>query len=129
VNQGVTLTDPAERSEVYAQLNQIYYENAISFPLVNTTTHNFKQRWVQGRVTNPLFAGIQFDTLSKAEGAPNPTTFTLASISDVSNLDPALSYDTASGQLIQNVYETLVFFDGAETNIFVPRLADGGQGR
>jgi peptide/nickel transport system substrate-binding protein len=40
-------------------------------------------------------------------------------------LDPARCYDTASGELILNVYETLIFFDEEKTNQFVPRLATG----
>jgi len=43
--------------------------------------------------------------------------------SSPSSLDPATAYDTVSGELIMNVYETLVFFDEEKTNQFVPRLA------
>lgn len=55
----------------------------------------------------------------------DPSTFILAE-ADVSidTLDPALAYDTASGELIQNTYETLVFYDGESTDAFVPRLAE-----
>ena len=38
----------------------------------------------------------------------------------IETLDPALAYDTASGEIIQNVYETLVFYDGEATDKFVP---------
>jgi peptide/nickel transport system substrate-binding protein len=38
-------------------------------------------------------------------------------------LDPAQDYDTASQELVLNVYETLIFFDEAKTDQFVPRLA------
>jgi len=38
-------------------------------------------------------------------------------------LDPALAYDTASYEIIQNTYETLVFFNGADPVSFVPQLA------
>lgn len=38
-------------------------------------------------------------------------------------LDPAEAYDTASGEVIMNVYEPLVFFDEEKTDQFVPRLA------
>ena len=43
----------------------------------------------------------------------DPNTLTRAN-SDISidTLDPALAYDTASDGLIQNIYETLVFYDG-----------------
>ena len=38
-------------------------------------------------------------------------------------LDPAEGYDTASGEVIMNVYEPLIFFDEEKTDQFVPRLA------
>ena len=43
---------------------------------------------------------------------------------DIDTLDPARVYDTASGEIVQNVYETLVFYDGAATDKFVPMLAE-----
>jgi peptide/nickel transport system substrate-binding protein len=38
-------------------------------------------------------------------------------------LDPVCAYDTASGGIIMNVYEPLIFFDEEKTDQFVPRLA------
>jgi len=40
-----------------------------------------------------------------------------------STLDPAWCYDTASQELVYNVYETLIFFDREKTDQFVPMLA------
>jgi len=55
----------------------------------------------------------------------DPTTLTLAdSAISIDTLDPALAYDTASGEIIQNTYETLVFYDGEATDKFVPVLAE-----
>ena len=54
----------------------------------------------------------------------DPTTFVEVTIGDADTLDPALAYDTASGEVIQNVYETLVFYDGNATDKFVPMLAE-----
>ena len=53
----------------------------------------------------------------------NPGTFVYATIGPPDSLDPAYAYDTASGEIIQAVYETLVFFDGESTTEFVPGLA------
>jgi peptide/nickel transport system substrate-binding protein len=55
----------------------------------------------------------------------DPTTLVVAeSEVGIDTLDPALAYDTASGEVIQNVYEGLVFYDGEATDKFVPMLAE-----
>jgi len=38
-------------------------------------------------------------------------------------VDPAWCYDTASAELIFNVYETLITFDGEHADMYVPQLA------
>jgi len=53
----------------------------------------------------------------------NPDTFIMATIGDIDSLDPAYSYDTASGESQQCIYETLINFDGESTTEFVPVLA------
>jgi peptide/nickel transport system substrate-binding protein len=60
--------------------------------------------------------------------SPDPTTFVVAeSEVGIDTLDPALAYDTASAEVIQNVYETLVFYDGEATDAFVPMLAESWE--
>jgi ABC-type transport system substrate-binding protein len=123
LNQGASLTDPAARTEVYKQINQLYYDQAIGIPLVLQTAHGFQQNWVSGLVRNPLFPGIYYSTITK-NGSKDDTTFTYATIGDALTLDPAWAYDTASGEFIQNIYDTLVFYDGEQPAKFVPQLAD-----
>ncbi|MCG7845351.1 MAG: ABC transporter substrate-binding protein [Methanomassiliicoccales archaeon] len=38
------------------------------------------------------------------------------------SLDPAIDYETSGGEIIQNVYETLMFYDGASASVLVPQL-------
>ena len=57
------------------------------------------------------------------EEIKNPDTFIYATIGDIDSLDPAYSYDTASGETEQCIYETLIFYDGESTTDFVPVLA------
>jgi peptide/nickel transport system substrate-binding protein len=59
--------------------------------------------------------------------AINDHTFVVATNGDPDTLDPALAYDTVSGEVIQNVYETLVFYDSANPTAFVPQLAESYQ--
>jgi ABC-type transport system substrate-binding protein len=54
----------------------------------------------------------------------NPDTYVVVGIGDfIDTLDPAAAYDTGSGSIIFNVYETLIFFDGPHPDKFVPWLA------
>ncbi len=53
----------------------------------------------------------------------DPTTVTLVRHSDIETLDPAIDYETAGGFILQNAYDTLVFFDRESPVKFVPQLA------
>jgi ABC-type transport system substrate-binding protein len=126
LDEGVTLVDPDARHEVYKQFNQLYFDEAVGIPVVLVTSHGYEQNYLSGRVMNPIFSGEDYKTISKNGGA-DPTTIVNASIGDADTLDPALSYDTASGEIIQNIYETLVYYDGIATDKFVPQLAESWE--
>jgi len=53
----------------------------------------------------------------------NPSTFVQMTRSDLDSLDPAWGYDTRSGEQVQYIYETLLFYEGEEIDQFVPVLA------
>jgi peptide/nickel transport system substrate-binding protein len=53
----------------------------------------------------------------------NDGYFIQETIGEVESLDPAWGYDTASGENVQYMYETLINFDGEATDEFVPVLA------
>jgi peptide/nickel transport system substrate-binding protein len=55
---------------------------------------------------------------------PNIDTFYVSSIGMPQTVDPAWSYDTASGELIFNVYDTLIWFEWEKTDTFVPLIAE-----
>lgn len=123
---GIAETDPEARHQIYLDFNALYYETVPGVPIVNATGHAYEQRWVSGRILNPIYPGINFATISKS-GSPDDTTFVEATIGDIDTFDPALAYDTASGEVIQNTYETLVFYDGEATDQFVPKLAESWE--
>jgi ABC-type transport system substrate-binding protein len=123
LDEGVAATTDAGRADAYHQINQLYYDTNPGVPVVLPTTHGYEQLWVHGLIRNPIFPGIYFPTISKDATAKNPDTFTYATIGDADTLDPALAYDTASGEVLQNVYSTLIFYDGDKPGTFVPELA------
>lgn len=65
LERGVAETDPAARAEIYKEANQLYYDLAVGVPMVLPTSHGFTQRWVEGLLTNPIFPGVYYYTISK----------------------------------------------------------------
>jgi peptide/nickel transport system substrate-binding protein len=55
--------------------------------------------------------------------APDPTTYTTLTFGDINTMDPALVYDTASGQLLENVMEPLIYYNHTDGTSYVPVLA------
>src|SRR5574342_1046742 len=53
----------------------------------------------------------------------DPTTLTYVRFGDVDTLDPALDYETAGGEIIQNTYDTLIFYNKDNPVAYVPQLA------
>jgi peptide/nickel transport system substrate-binding protein len=51
-------------------------------------------------------------------------TYTVGTIGQPRVVDPAVAYDTASGELIFNVYETLITYDGTSVKDFIGMIAD-----
>jgi peptide/nickel transport system substrate-binding protein len=54
----------------------------------------------------------------------DPTTFVEASFGDPDTLDPALDYETAGATVLQNTYDSLLFYNGIQAGVFTPNLAD-----
>jgi peptide/nickel transport system substrate-binding protein len=67
--------------------------------------------------------GVKLKGIVTPGGVTNPETFTYATIGEPQSLDPAWDYESAGGQVIQNIYETLVYYDGASAENLVPVLA------
>ncbi len=53
----------------------------------------------------------------------DPTTLVNAVFGEPETLDPALAYETAGGEIIQNVYDKLIDYDREKPTTFIPQLA------
>lgn len=53
----------------------------------------------------------------------SPDTYVNLTFGDVDTLDPALAYDTSSGQIIENVMEGLIYYNHKDGTTYVPQLA------
>ncbi len=65
IQSGVKEPDPAKRATIYAQFNQLFYENATVLPMVLATTQYYVQRWDNGVYINPLWGWMWYYPFSK----------------------------------------------------------------
>ena len=65
VTAGAKETDPAKRAAIYAQFNQLFYDNVPTVLLAEQLGKHFEQRWVQGYYNNPIYSDYWFYALSK----------------------------------------------------------------
>ncbi|OPY31978.1 MAG: putative ABC transporter periplasmic-binding protein [Methanomassiliicoccales archaeon PtaU1.Bin124] len=59
----------------------------------------------------------------KGSSAGVTKTFVEETTGDPDTLDPAVDYETAGGEVLQNVYETLIWYNGSSASELVPQLA------
>jgi peptide/nickel transport system substrate-binding protein len=52
-----------------------------------------------------------------------PDEFVYATIGEPYSLDPAVDYDTSGAEVLQSVYENLIWYDGSSASTFIPVLA------
>ena len=85
---------------------------------------------VKLQVTNYLtktdtvgFTVLATATAPPAVGVKNPSVFTEVVFGEPDSLDPAYDYETSGGQIIQNVAETLIWYDRENADVFKPMLA------
>lgn len=75
------------------------------------------------RVITLLAAGMLL--LGTAFAQAPADTYVYMTFGQPVSMDPARAYDTGSGGIIENVYETLMSYDGESLDVFVPSLATG----
>lgn len=61
--------------------------------------------------------------VAKEFKSPDPNSLVWATFGEAETLDPALDYETAGGNILANVYESLVFYNREKASEFVPALA------
>jgi len=65
VQAGAKETDPAKRAAIYAQLNQLFFDNVPTVLLAEQLGKHFEQRWVHGWYNNPIYPDLWYYVLSK----------------------------------------------------------------
>jgi peptide/nickel transport system substrate-binding protein len=75
-----------------------------------------------GNVISPVGDDRQTAKYSSVP-ANDHNTFIYASMGEPSDLDPAVAYDSMGSEVLQNVYETLVWYDRESARDLIPMLA------
>jgi peptide/nickel transport system substrate-binding protein len=65
IDRGVAEQDPARRTQVYAEFNRLFYEQAPVILMYQSLGRRYQQRWVRGWYSNPILPGLYFYALSK----------------------------------------------------------------
>src|SRR5690606_33024338 len=60
---------------------------------------------------------------AEAPTDPSPDTLVEMVFGDISTMDPNLVYDTATGQMIDNIMEPLMYYNHPDATSYVPQLA------
>jgi len=120
-----------EQLELYSEIQQYYHDNPAGIILAQTKGRRYFTGHISGFYYNPVessYIGRAID-LTKAHNAScdieyrNDGKFVEESIGEPESLDPAYCYDTASGQQLGYIYETLVYYDHEKVDKFLPILA------
>jgi len=104
---------------------------------IGLTSHVFSSPgnyFVRLTLTMPALAGtltvsagytIRVTATAPVVGTRSPYLFTTATFGDPDTLDPAVNAETSGGEILQNVYETLVWYQAGTEDVteLVPRLA------
>jgi len=123
-------TNATTQLEKYADLQQRYYDDAPGIVLAQPVARRYFTQHVTGFVYNPCessYPGNVYNLTKSNNGEDipynNPGSLIEMTIGDADSLDPAWCYDTASGENIRHIYETLIYYDGNSTDTFEPILA------
>lgn len=104
-----------------------YYFVSTSQP--TTVTSISTKTTISTSISTSATTQVSSTTLTTSSTGPNlnvdphPDQFVYETIGQPQFLDPSIDYETAGAEIIQNVYEQLMFFKGADATTVVPWLA------
>ncbi len=110
VDQQATILNETERQAIIDQINLLVYNDCPYVWLDQPQGIHFERSWITGWYYNPAYSGFYYATISKADGAQNPNVIYMETIGEPQYVDPAVDYESAGGEIIDNVYERLFWF-------------------
>jgi peptide/nickel transport system substrate-binding protein len=67
IQQAVASNDQATRTKLYAQMQDLTYQNALDIFVVQPQTRHYEQTWIKGYYYNPIYPGEYFYAFTKGE--------------------------------------------------------------
>jgi ABC-type transport system substrate-binding protein len=115
----------------YAALEQRYHDDAPGIMLAQMLARRYFTGHISGFYYNPcevsypgrLLDLTKADNVSSSIPYKNDGTFVYQTIGDAETLDPGWVYDTSSAQQIEQMYETLIYYNRTSMTDFIPLLA------
>jgi ABC-type transport system substrate-binding protein len=108
--------------ELYAKIEQKIFDQGVYLYVDQPIDFEVMRTWVKGFFYNPMYCENVFKYLSK-NGSKDDTTFVEIMAEGPRFLDPQWDYETAGGEILQNVYETLIFYKNESASELEPLLA------
>ena len=69
INQGIAELDPAKRADIYNELQQLAYDDAVMIFRDQPLSRQYMRSWVDGYYYNPIWPGRNFYVMSKSDAA------------------------------------------------------------
>jgi peptide/nickel transport system substrate-binding protein len=120
-NGEVTVSEWFDYAEKTVPTGPIYgYRKDEEKPLPPEEQESFGNKTTM--FNEPVAVG-RLDLVISSPPVRRPYELISATAEGPETVDPCWAYDTASGELISNVYDTLLVFDGERPDTFIPRVA------
>lgn len=78
-------------------------------------------KWIIGLSILAILT-LALGVITFGDAVPNPDTLIWAAYGGVDTMDPSIGYDVEAARVVQNIYDRLVMYNGASTDL-VPSLA------
>jgi len=117
-----TITNTTLRQQTLDEIYSLVYNDSPYIWTDQAIGIHFQSSTCIGYYFNPAYPGFDFANMSIVN-ATHPYTITYETIGSYQYLDPATDYETSGGNIIQNVYENLLYFNGTDSSSVIPWLA------
>jgi ABC-type transport system substrate-binding protein len=129
IGEAAAEIDEETRAQMYLEISQDMYEECVYIWTGQATNFFAGRDTINGYYFNPMYSNLYYYALSKDAqdervSGYDPDLFVYESIKgNPESFDPAVGYETVGGELFQNIYESLLFYDRESATALKGQLA------